>query len=333
VPVTEGSRKAIIAAFFANLGIAVAKFVGFLITRSAGMLAESVHSLADTGNQGLLFLGGRRARRDATPEHPFGYGRERYFWSFAVALVLFSMGGLFALYEGIEKLRHPHEVDKVWVAVTILVFGLIIEGNSLRVARREAEQLKGDAGWWQFIRRSKHPELPVVLLEDTGAELGLMVALFGVIMAEVTGDGRWDAVGSITIGVLLIVIAIVLIIEMKGLLIGESAGATDRAKIVAALESGPRVEHLIHLRTQHIGPDEILVAAKIEYDSSLTFDEVTVAINATERGVREAVPAARMIYIEPDLQVEGYVDSNVVQDEADAGDGEHGDRSSSNDHH
>lgn len=307
--VTDGSKKAIIAAFFANLGIAIAKFVGFLITRSAGMLAESVHSLADTGNQGLLFLGGRRAQRDATPEHPFGYGRERYFWSFAVALVLFSMGGLFALYEGIEKFRHPHEVDKVWVAVGILVFGLLIEGNSLRVAVGEARHHKGDASWWQFIRHSKQPELPVVLLEDTGAEIGLALALTGVIVAHQTGDARWDALGSISIGLLLIVIAIVLIIEMKGLLIGESAGPADRARIVAALESGPHVDALIHLRTEHIGPDEILVAAKLEYDSTLTFDQVTDAINRTERAVRDAVPAARMIYIEPDLRVEGYVDS------------------------
>ncbi len=319
---TDGSRKAIIAAFFANLGIAIAKFIGFLITRSAGMLAESVHSFADTGNQGLLFLGGSRAKREATPEHPFGFGRERYFWSFAVALVLFSMGGLFALYEGIEKFRHPHEIEKVWVAIAILVFGLVLEGNSLRIAYLEAKRVKGPGvNWWQFIRHSKQPELPVVLLEDTGAELGLLFALFGVIMADQTGDGRWDAVGSIAIGLLLIVIAIVLIIEMKGLLIGESAGKADRTAIVAALEGSDRVDRLIHLRTQHIGPDEILVAAKVEYDSSLTFDEVTHAINITEQNVRAAVPAAQMIYIEPDLHRADYVDSSERHDQGAAGDG------------
>lgn len=310
--VTEGSRKAIIAAFFANLGIAIAKFVGFLLTRSAGLLAESVHSLADTGNQGLLFLGGSRAKREATPEHPFGFGRERYFWAFAVALVLFSMGGLFALYEGIEKLRHPHEVESLGIAVGILVFGLLLEGNSLRIAVKEARHAKPPgASWWQFIRTSKQPELPVVLLEDTGAELGLLFALFGVVMAYSTDDGRWDALGSVAIGVLLIVIAIVLIIEMKGLLIGESAGKADRAAIVTALETSPRVDRVIHLRTQHIGPDEILVAAKLEYDSALTFDEVVDAINVTEANVRSAVPAARMVYIEPDLHREGYVDSEL----------------------
>lgn len=301
--VTDGSRKAVMAAFFANLGIAIAKFVGFVITRSTSMLAESVHSFADTGNQALLFLGGSRAKRAPTREHPFGYGRERYFWSFAVALVLFSMGGLFALYEGIRKFRDPHEIESIWVAVGILVFGLFLEGNSLRIAVKEAHHTKGDGvSWWKFIRTSKQPELPVVLLEDTGAELGLLLALIGVVTAHQTGDGRWDAVGSMSIGILLIVIAVILIIEMKALLIGESAGRDDRAAIVSALEGSDHVDHLIHLRTQHIGPDEILVAAKIEYDSALTFDQVSQAINVTEANVRRAVPEAQMIYIEPDLR-------------------------------
>jgi cation diffusion facilitator family transporter len=313
--VTEGSRKAIIAAFIANLGIAIAKFVGFLLTRSASLLAESVHSLADTGNQGLLFLGGSRAKQEPTPEHPFGYGRERYFWAFTVALVLFSMGGLFALYEGIDKLRHPHEVGSIGIAIGILVFALLLEGNSLRVAVKEAKLTKSpDVSWWHFIRHSKQPELPVVLLEDTGAELGLLFALFGVIMAHVTGEPRWDAVGSVAIGVLLIAIAILLIIEMKGLLIGESANPANRAAITAALEGSRHVDRLIHLRTEHIGPEEILVAAKVEYDSSLTFDEVSQAINATEVNIRAAVPAARMIYIEPDLHREGYVESSDRND-------------------
>jgi cation diffusion facilitator family transporter len=301
--VTEGSKKAIIAAFFANLGIAISKFVGFAITGSAGLLAEAVHSLADTGNQGLLFLGGNRAKQLADKEHPFGYGRERYFWSFAVALVLFSMGGLFALYEGISKFRHPHEIESLWVAVGILVFGLILETYSLRTAVKEANHVKSpDMTWWTFIRTSKQPELPVVLLEDTGAELGLLMALFGVLMAKWTDDGRWDAVGSIAIGVLLIVIAIILIIEMKGLLIGESASDADHAAIVGALEGSPQVDALIHLKTQHLGPEEILVAAKLEFDSALTFGQLTDAINVVEAHVRQAVPAARVIYIEPDIR-------------------------------
>ncbi|HEY5664236.1 MAG TPA: cation diffusion facilitator family transporter [Ilumatobacter sp.] len=290
------------AAFFANLGIAIAKFVGFLITRSAGMLAESVHSFADTGNQGLLMLGGSRAKRVPSPEHPFGYGRERYFWAFSVALVLFSMGGLFALYEGIEKFRHPHEIDSLWVAIGILSFGIVLESFSLRTAVKEAQRHKGPGvSWWGFIRNSKEPELPVVLLEDVGAELGLVLALFGVIMAKASGDGRWDAVGSISIGILLIVIAIVLIIEMKALLIGESASRPDRDRIAAVIEGAPGVGHLIHLRTQHLGPDEILVAAKVEFDADLTFAELAAIIDATEAEIRAAVPDARMIYIEPDV--------------------------------
>jgi cation diffusion facilitator family transporter len=298
---TEGSRKAILAALAANTGIAIAKFVGFLITRSAGMLAEAVHSAADSGNQALLLLGSKRAKLKATTTHPFGFGRERYFWSFAVALVLFSMGGLFALYEGIHKFRDPHEVHDVWVAVGILVFAICLETFSLYTAVKEARHVKGaDVGWWTFIRKSKQPELPVVLLEDIGAETGLVLALVGVVVANQTHDARWDALGSISIGVLLIVIAIILIIEMKGLLIGESAGQADLNKISAAMAGAPHVDAVIHMRTQHIGPDEILVGAKLEFDSALTFDELSAAINETEARVRAAVPAARMIYLEPD---------------------------------
>jgi cation diffusion facilitator family transporter len=301
--VTEGSKKAIIAAFFANLGISIAKFVGFVITGSAGMLAEAVHSLADTGNQGLLMLGGRRARRKASPMHPFGFGRERYFWAFAVALVLFSMGGLFALYEGVEKFRNPHEVESIWVGVVILVFAIALETWSLSTAVKESGHVKGEGvGWWKFIRTSKEPELPVVLLEDTGAEIGLFLALFGLLMAHWTGDGRWDALGSAAIGLLLIAIAIVLMIEMKGLLIGEAASTSDVDAITKALSESPHVDALIYMRTEHLGPDEILVTAKVEYDSRLTFDEVVEAINASEANVRAAVPEARLIYIEPDLK-------------------------------
>jgi divalent metal cation (Fe/Co/Zn/Cd) transporter len=279
--VTEGSRKAILAAFFANLGIAIAKLVGFVITRSAGMLAEAIHSFADTGNQALLFVGGSRAKKHATP----------------------TMGGLFALYEGISKYRHPHETDSLGVAVGILVFAIGLETFSLRTAVKEANHVRPKGvSWWKFIRTAKQPELPVVLLEDMGAELGLVAALSGVLLTQATDDPRWDAVGSITIGVLLIIIAIILIIEMKGLLIGESASQTDQDAIVAALEGGPGVKSLIHLKTQHIGPDEILVAAKLEYDPTMNIDDLSLAINETEARVRSAVHAARVIYIEPDIR-------------------------------
>jgi cation diffusion facilitator family transporter len=300
--VQEGSRKAIIAAFAANLGIAIAKFAGFLVTASASLLAEAGHSLADTGNQALLLLGGKRARRSATAEHPFGYGRERYFWSFVVALVLFSMGGLFALYEGIHKLRDPHETENLGVAVGILLFAIAMETFSLRTAAREAGHVKPPGvGWWQFIRRSKQPELPVVLLEDVGAEIGLFLALSGVLLAHFTDEPRWDALGSISIGVLLVVIAFVLAVEMKGLLIGESASPADEDRIAAALTAAPRVSRLIHLRTEHLGPDELLVAAKVEFDRGLTMEELAVAIDETEARVRQAVPIARVVYLEPDV--------------------------------
>lgn len=297
-----GSRKAIIAAFGANLGIAIAKFVGFLVTRSASLLAEAAHSLADTGNQALLLLGSKRASRAANPEHPFGYGRERYFWSFIVALVLFSMGGLFALYEGIHKLSDPHETENLGLAIGILVFAIALETFSLRTAVREARHVKSpEVSWWRFIRDAKQPELPVVLLEDTGAEIGLLLALVGVIMAKVTGEPRWDAVGSISIGILLVVIAFVLAVEMKGLLVGESATTADVQAIERALAGAPRVTRLIHLRTQHLGPEELLVAAKVEFTTSLTVAELADAIDETEAALRRAVPIARVIYIEPDI--------------------------------
>lgn len=300
---TNGSRKAIFAAFFANLGIAISKFIGFLLTGSASLLAETIHSAADTGNQMLLFLGGQRARKSATPEHPFGYGRERYFWAFAVALVLFSMGGMFALYEGISKFRDPHEVESLGIAIVILIVAIALESFSLRTAVKESNPIRQPGtSWWRFIRRTKQPELPVVLLEDVGALIGLFFALGGVITAHVTDDARWDAAGSISIGLLLIVIAIVLVIEMKSLLIGESASADMREAIIAAIESSAHVDQLIHIRTEHIGPDEILVGAKIEYWSSMSADQLVAAINATEEAIRVAVPAATVIYLEPDLQ-------------------------------
>ena len=299
---TDGSRKAIFAAFFANLGIAISKFVGFLITGSASLLAETVHSLADTGNQMLLFLGGKRAAKTETDHHPFGYGRERYFWAFAVALVLFSAGGMFALYEGISKLRHPHDVESMGVAVTILLVAIALESYSLRTAVRESNHVKDpDTGWWSFIRHTKQPELPVVLLEDVGALIGLFFALVGVILSQVTGNPRWDAMGSVMIGLLLIVIAIVLIVEMKSLLIGESASSKTQEAIAAAITSTANVDQLIHMRTEHLGPDEILVGAKVEYSSSLTADELVAAINATEDAIRATTPAATVIYVEPDV--------------------------------
>ena len=298
----DGSKKAIIAAFLANSAIALAKFVGFLLTGAASMLAEAVHSSADAGNQGLLFLGGARARKTATPEHPFGYGRESYFWSFVVALVMFTLGGVFALYEGIEKLRHPHEIESATVAFVILTLAIIVEAFSFRTAIVESLHVKGKESWWQFIRRSKSPELPVVLLEDLGAMVGLIFAVIGLGMAEITGNPRWDAVGSIAIGLLLGVIAVILVIEIKGLLIGEAASPATLANIQRTMESSERVQKVIHMRTQHIGPDELLVAAKLSFDPTLELPALAEAINECEHRIRQAVPTARVIYIEPDIE-------------------------------
>ena len=296
-----GGSKAIIAALSANLAIAVAKAVGFLVTGSSSMLAESVHSVADSGNQVLLLVGGKRASREADERHPFGYGRERYFYSFIVALVLFSVGGLFSLYEGNHKLRDPVALDTPSVAVVILLFAIVAESFSFRTAIRESRPHKGESSWWCFIRRAKSPELPVVLLEDLAALIGLVLALAGVSLSVLTGEPRWDAVGTLGIGVLLLAVAVVLAIEMKGLLLGESADREAVAAIRAALVDGQSVTRVIHLKTLHLGPDELLVAAKIAVAPGLTLPAVARAIDEAETRVRVAEPLASAIYLEPDL--------------------------------
>ncbi len=297
----DGSRRAIVAAFLANLGIASAKFVAFLITGAASMLAEAVHSLADTGNQGLLILGTTRAKREATREHPFGFGRERYFWAFVVAMVLFSLGSIFAIHEGIDKLRHPHELVSPAVAIGVLVLAIALESWSFRTAIVAAQPLRGRKSWWSFIRRSKSPELPVVLLEDLGALLGLLFALIGVSLAAALNEPRFDAIGSIAIGALLGAIAVVLAIEMKSLLIGESADSEIRLAIRRTIEEFPAVRKLIHMRTLHLGPDELLVAVKVDFDAGLDLPGLAAAIDALESAIRRQTPIARVIYVEPDI--------------------------------
>jgi cation diffusion facilitator family transporter len=296
----KGSTKAVIAAMLANLCIAAAKFVAFLFTGASSMLAESVHSVADTGNQALLLLGGRAAKRPESAERPFGYGRERYFWSFVVAVVLFTLGSLFSLYEGFSKLREPHEPESLTVAIVILLVAIVLEGLSFRTATSEANHVRRRESWWSFIRHTKNPELPVVLLEDFGALVGLAFALVGVVLAKFV-DPIFDAYATLAIGLLLGAIAIVLSIEMKSLLIGESARAGDIAAIRAAIEETPAVERIIHMRTMHIGPDELFVGAKVEMDSALSFKDVTQVINTAEHRVRERVPIVGILYIEPDL--------------------------------
>lgn len=296
----NGGTKAILAALGANAGIAIAKFVGFAVTGSSSMLAEAVHSVADTSNQGLLLVGQKTSRRQATKEHPFGFGRDRYFYSFIVALMLFTLGSAFALYEGVHKIQAPEEMTSPIVAVVILAVAIVLESFSFYTAIKESKKIKGDATWWQFVRQSKTPELPVVLLEDAGALLGLIFALGGVGLAVTTGDPVWDGVGTIMIGLLLGIIAVILIIEMKSLLVGEGSGAVELSIITGELAGG-QVERVIHIRTQYIGPDELLVAAKLAMTPGMDVAGVAREIDAAEERVRAKVPAARLIYLEPDL--------------------------------
>jgi cation diffusion facilitator family transporter len=302
---TEGGTKAVIAALLANAGIAVAKFIAFLLTGSSSMLAESIHSVADSGNQGLLLLGGKRAKRKATPEHPFGYGRERYIYAFIVSIVLFTLGGLFALYEGYHKIIEGGLLTSPLVAIVVLVVAIGLEAYSFRTAIVESNKVRGKQSWVQFVRHAKSPELPVVLLEDLGAQVGLILALIGVGLSAITGDGVWDGIGTLCIGVLLVVIAIILAIETKSLLLGEAASAEDQRRIVTALESELNVESIIHMRTLHLGPEELLVAAKIAISPGLSADDLVAAINGAEQAIRTAEPIARVIYLEPDFRVAG----------------------------
>jgi cation diffusion facilitator family transporter len=298
----SGGSRAIIAALLANLGIAAAKFVAYFLSNSASMLAEAIHSLADSGNQVLLLLGGRRARKRADREHPFGYGRERYVYAFVVSIILFSVGGLFAIYEGVDKLRHPHELELWWIPVGVLLIAIGLESFSLRTAIRESNLVRREGeSWVAFVRHAKAPELPVVLLEDVGALTGLCFALFGVGMTVITGDPVFDAIGTLMIGTLLVLIAIVLGIETKSLLVGEGANEADHAAIRAAIEGGDASLALIHIKTLYLGPDELLVAAKLGFEADAQLADVAARIDAVEARVRAAVPAARVLYFEPDI--------------------------------
>jgi cation diffusion facilitator family transporter len=298
----SGGTRAIVAALAANLGIAVTKFIAWLLTQSSSMLAESIHSVADSGNQALLLLGGKRAQRKATPEHPFGYGRDRYIYAFIVAIVLFSVGGLFALYEAWHKLSEPHPIESWhWVPVVVLVVAIGLETYSFRTAIVESNHVRGKSSWVQFVRRAKAPELPVVLLEDAGALLGLIFALFGVTMTLITHNGVWDGVGTAMIGVLLVAIAIVLAFETKSLLLGEGAAPEDVEKIERAMLAEPGVERIIHMKTLYLGPDELLVAAKIAVPRTERAEDIAAHIDEAETRIREALPIARVIYIEPDI--------------------------------
>jgi cation diffusion facilitator family transporter len=299
----------VLAALGANLGIAVVKLVAFVITGSASLLAESVHSLADSGNQALLLLGRSRAQRAETEEHPFGFGRERYFYAFVVAVVLFTVGAVFSVYEGIHKILNPEHISSPVVAFVVLFIAMGLESFSLRTAVHESNEVRGRYGWTAFIRRTKSPELPAILLEDIAALTGLVFATVGVALTVITGDGVWDGAGSLAIGVLLGCVAAVLAVEMKSLLIGESASAEMERAIVTALEAGPEVQCVIHLRTLHMGPESLLVAAKIAISGADSAALIAAGIDAAERRVRQAVPIAETIYLEPDIYRPGRADA------------------------
>ncbi|MDF2575529.1 MAG: cation transporter [Agromyces sp.] len=300
----SGGTKAIIAAFLANSGIALTKFIAWFFSGSASMLAEAVHSVADAGNQLLLILGGRQAKKKADKEHPFGYGRERYVYAFVVAIILFSVGGIFSIYEGVDKLQHPHELENWWLPLLVLSIAIVLESFSLRTAVVESNHVRGKQSWVQFVRHAKAPELPVVLLEDIAALLGLVFAFIAVGLTVLTGNPLFDAIGTLMIGTLLILVAIILGIETKSLLVGEGATEADHDKIERAILAGPEADRIIHMKTLYLGPDELLVAAKVGFHGDQRLLEVSTATNVIEQRIREAVPAARVIYVEPDVYVD-----------------------------
>ncbi|TFD25543.1 cation diffusion facilitator family transporter [Cryobacterium sp. TMS1-13-1] len=310
----SGGNKAIVAAFAANLGIAITKFVAWAFSGSSSMLAEAVHSVADAGNQLLLLLGGRKAKKRADLEHPFGYGRERYVYAFVVSIILFSIGGVFSLYEGFDKLQHPHPLENAWLPILVLTIAMVLEGYSLRTAIRESNHVRGKQSWVQFVRHAKAPELPVVLLEDVAALTGLAFAFVGVGLTIITDEPIWDAIGTLAIGALLVLVAIILGIETKSLLVGEGASRRDLDAIEAAILDGPETRRIIHLKTLYLGPDEILVGAKLAFDGDHRFTDVAADINAVETRIRAAVPLARTIYLEPDI----HFDPNLADPPTDS---------------
>ena len=299
---TEGGTKAVIAAMIANGGIAVTKFIAFMFTASSSMLSEAIHSVADTCNQGLLLIGGKRSQRDPDEEHQFGYGRSRYVYGFVVAIIIFLLGGLFSLYEGWHKLHHPEPLEKAWIAYLVLSISIVLEAFSFRTALREANRSRGNRSLLRYVRDARQPELPTVLLEDAGALIGLFFALIGISLAEITGDSRWDGMGAVAIGILLVVIAIFLAMEMSSMLVGESALPVQEEAIRTALAGASGVNSVIHLRTLHTGPDELLVGAKVAVDRDVSSEGLARIIDDAEVRIRAAEPTARWIYIEPDIQ-------------------------------
>ncbi|MBN2176652.1 MAG: cation diffusion facilitator family transporter [Demequinaceae bacterium] len=302
---SHAGTRAVLAALAANIGLAVTKFVAFLLTGAAAMLAESVHSVADSGNQILLLVGGRRAKREETESHPFGYSRARYYYAFLVAVILFFVGGLYALFEAWHKFHNPEPIEAWrWVPLTVLGVGILLESLSFRTAIRESNRVRGILGWAAYIRRSRSPELPVILLEDLAALIGLLFAFAGISLTLVTGDGRWDGAGTAGIGFLLVAVAFILGVETKSMLMGESATAEDLEAIRGAFAES-KLGNVVHLRTMHLGPDDLLVAAKVALPGSTPLTQAAALVDDAEARIRAAVPAARLIYIETDAERTG----------------------------
>ncbi|MEM9069594.1 MAG: cation diffusion facilitator family transporter [Myxococcota bacterium] len=306
----HGSKKVIYLALGANAGIAIAKFVAFLLTASSSMLAEAIHSVADTGNQILLLWGMKKAARPPDDRHQFGYKMESYFWSFIVAVMLFSLGGLFAIYEGLHKMHALEAAEAAGeaatfahpeVAIGVLVFGICLEGYSWYAATKVINELRGEEGLFSYIEGSKSTEIIVIWLEDTGALVGLILALIGIGLVLATGNPYWDVYATFAIGVLLVLIAFFVARETKSLLIGESATKEDQDIVRRLVEDTEGVTSLMNMRTLQLGDDEFLVSLKIQWQGDLKVAEVAERTNDLEKRIRESIPGARYVLVEADV--------------------------------
>ncbi|HEX4909462.1 MAG TPA: cation diffusion facilitator family transporter [Permianibacter sp.] len=293
--------KAIVAALFANGAIAIAKFAAAAVTGSGSMLAEAVHSTADCGNQGLLLLGLKRAKQPPSPDYPLGYGKETYFWSFIVALMLFSLGGLFSLYEGWHKLHEPEPLSYPFIALGVLGFGIVAEALSMRACLQEVNKLRGRQTLWQWFRHSRNSELVVIFGEDLAALLGLIFAFFAVALAWWTGNPMYDAIGSMAIGALLIVVAVFVGVEVKAMLVGQGVEERRRQDMIGFLEQQPAVHKVFNCLTMQLGPD-VMVAVKAKLKPADSAHAMIVAINDTERAFKQQYPDVLWLFFEPDLQ-------------------------------
>jgi len=295
------STRAILFALGANLAIACAKGVAAYFTRSSAMLAETVHSLADCGNQLLLLFGMRQARKPASPDYPLGYGKAIYFWSFLVAVMLFTVGGMFSLYEGVHKLQHPEPMQRWWWAAGVLVFGIIAEGVSMRACLQEVAKLRDGRSLWQWFRQSRQSELVVIFGEDFAALLGLCFALAAVLLTALTGNPLWDAIGTVMIGALLIVVAVLVAIEIKAMLIGQSVDPAVQARMRRFLDERPEIGNVINLITLQLGND-VMVSVQAEMREEQSAHSLAMQINDVERALKREFPEVRWSFFEPDVK-------------------------------